>query len=125
MRLLSWIIVMLDFRLAANGWGNLGQQLRDRPLVSTGEGGQQVGGQQGGFGTTPAPAPAPTPIDTGPDWAENRQTANIDRTSAYSHRSYRAALEGIDQTARAASPDMPAGASDYELPDTAFGQRLY
>jgi hypothetical protein len=59
------------------------------------------------------------------DFAANRQTADIDRTSRYSHASYVKAIEGIDQTARAASPEMPVEPGDYTLPDAAFGERLY
>lgn len=128
---MKWLIGLLDFRLCAVGWG-ADSPLAQQPSTSghwrvDGEGGQTwvPGSGQTGGGATPAPAPAPAPADTGPDWAANRQTADIDRTSAYSHRSYRAALEGIDQTSRASGASMPAQAGDYEIPDTAFGQRLY
>lgn len=107
--------------------GNGGGDQQYNTGLTTGEGGGWSGpppdwSMLGGGG---APAPAPAPEPAAPDWAENRQVANIDRTSAYAHREYRAALEQIDQTARASSPDMPVQPGDYELPDTAFGQRLY
>ena len=106
---MKWLIALLDFRLFA--W------------QSTGEGGRTWVPDPV---ATPAPAPAPAPAeDPAPDFAANRQTANIDRTSRYSHGSYVKAIEGIDQQARAASPEMPVEPGDYTLPDAAFGERIY
>lgn len=117
---MKWLFEMFNFRLYAEGDpGPTGGQ-----WVSDGEGGRTW--QPTVFGQPIVPAPvAPPPVDTGPDFAANRQTANIDRTSRYSHGSYVKALEGIEQQSRASGADMTPGANDYELPDTAFGERLY
>lgn len=117
MRLLSWVFDALDFRLYQ--------------VEGEGGGGGFTGGGGGGFfGPPPEPEPEPEPpppVPGGPgwEWAENRQVADIDRTSRFAHTEYRAALEGIHQQAQAAGPEAPALAQDYELPDTAFGERIY
>lgn len=132
--MLKWLFAMLDFRLyqlTGTGWGSFlggGQPVTTGEWVNTGEGGREwreTGGGGTGFLPAPAPAPAPEPVDTGPDFAANRQTADIDRTSRYTHGSYVSALEGIEQQSRASGAAMTPGANDYELPDTAFGERLY
>lgn len=114
---MKWIIRLLDFRLYQTG----------------GEGGISGGG--GGISSflppPPAPEPAPPPPppagpgEPGWDWAANRQTANIDRSSQYTHEAYASALEGMHQQSQASGAGMGAGAYDYELPDVAFGERLY
>lgn len=116
---MKWIIRLLDFRLYQTG----------------GEGGTTTGGIGTGGGgffgpPPPEPPPPPAPPPAGPgepgwDWAENRQTANIDRSSQYTHEAYASALEGMHQQSQASGPAMGAGAYDYELPDVAFGERLY
>lgn len=73
--------------------------------------------------TAPAPTPAPTP-DPQIEWAANKQVANIDRTSRFAHEQYQGAMATIEGSARSAGTPG-AGAQDYELPDAAFGERLY
>lgn len=83
-----------------------------------------------GFFGPPKPepvAPPPPPVPGGPgwEWAANRQVANIDRTSQYTHEQYTSALETIHQQSLSSGAGMGPGAYDYELPDTAFGERIY
>ena len=137
--MLKWIIRLLDHRLwngAGQGGGGGG---------GAGQGGGGPGGDggpdQGGGGepyggqyTPPVPAPAPVaappppppkPGEPGWEWAANRQTANIDRSSQFTQEQYTSELDAIYAQSTAAGAGMGPGAYDYELPDMAFGQRLY
>lgn len=136
---MRWIIGLLDFRFwngdaGGSGGGGPGTDAgADREPEQFGEfmlngvptryvyhGGQYF--PEAVPQTTPAAAPA---APAAPDFAANKQTANIDRTSQYSHGNYTKALEGIYEKSRGSGADAGMGANDYELPDAAFGERLY
>ena len=94
----------------------------------TGEGGTTAGDGGGGLSSLvpepPPPPPPPPPPRTNP-WGSSKQTTNIDRTSKYATPDYAGAAQAINQVARSSGPAMPMEPGDYELPDLAFGTRLY
>lgn len=141
---LRWLVAMLDFRLYQTGGDTLnggprGPQRTRHVTGAPGEEGEYTlhyydegparpwGGLFGLMGTVAqaaqpaAPAPTPAPEPAGPFV----QTANIDRTSRFESEQYSGALEGIYEKSRGAGATFGPGAMDYELPDIAFGTRLY
>lgn len=136
---MRWIISLLDFRLwngagqggggAGQGGGGAGQGGGGAGAGAGGAGSggpDQGGGGEGGYGSHrsdrrpgsgwfqtetrqyAAPAPEAPPEEPGP------------KTEA----TYARHLEDVRQRNRGAA-QMPAYAQDYEIPDTAFGSRIY
>lgn len=138
---MRWIISLLDFRLwngaGQGGGGDGGGQGGGGDGGGAGQGGggtgggpDQGGGGEGGYGwqrqrrqermdfPRPAPTPAPAPATPEP----NPPAAKLPETAT--HAQYARHLEDVRQRNRGAAT-MPAYAQDYELPDAAFGTRLY
>lgn len=124
--------------MPGNGNGGGGSRTQTQPgsELTTGEGGRATQTRPGSEltagegGGTPAPTPEPEPppppvVEPEPPPPPPPQRANIDRTSQYSTPDYASMTQTINAVARSSSPEMPTEATDYQLPDSAFGQRLY
>lgn len=109
---MKWIIGLLDYRL----WNGAGQGGGGGGPGGDGQG----GGGEPGYGSqrqqqraapvaapVTAPEPEPPPEEPGP----------------ITHAQFARGLEDVRQRNRVGP--MPAMAQDYEIPDTAFGSRIY